>query len=214
MSQNRRRCFFINKPLQYRYMLAVAAPVFLICCTAIFGFYIGIWGGVLGAFTNEDMQKDLLTASRIVEYEQARYQPAHESFSFLSFFRETEKLGQRQREVFREILNQTNRSIAWKLLLLLALTAWGSIYISHKIAGPLYRFSKGFSDIKNGDYRTRIFLRKGDEGHPAAKEFNEALETADRLLSDLKTAVQNPDQVQALATIKAKLDSIKTSADV
>ncbi|HOG23771.1 MAG: hypothetical protein BWY44_01223 [Candidatus Omnitrophica bacterium ADurb.Bin292] len=214
MKGNRRRHFFINKPLQLRYMLSVTVPLLLICCVAIFGFYIGIWGSVLGAFTNEAMRDDLLTASRMVEYEQARYQTAHEGFSLLSLFKETEKLGQRQREVFHEILNETNRAIAWKLLLLLVLTAWGTIYVSHKIAGPLYRFSKTFSDVERGNYRTRIFLRKGDEGHPVAKEFNAAIESADRLLSDLKTAAQNPDQAQALATIKAKLDPIKTSADV
>ncbi|OQA42584.1 MAG: hypothetical protein BWY49_00020 [Candidatus Omnitrophica bacterium ADurb.Bin314] len=214
MTGNRRRRFFINKPLQVRYMFAVAIPLLLICCTAMFGFYLGIWGGVLGAFTDEEMRNDMLTASRMVEYEQARYQPSKPSFSVLSLFRETDKLSQRQQEVLQGILNETNRAILWKLLLLLAFTAWGSIFISHKIAGPLYRFSKVFNEVEAGNYRSRIFLRKGDEGHPVARELNEALETTDRLLSDLKNALRDPNQAQALTRIKEKLDRIKTSADV
>ncbi len=195
-------------------MLVVTLPLLALCCITIFGIYIGIWGGVLGAFSNEEMRNDMLTASRMVEYEQARYQPAKQGPSLLSLFRETEKLSLRQREVFREILNDTNRDLAWKLILLLILIGWGTIYASHKIAGPLYRFSRTFEDIEKGNYRTRIFLRKGDEGHPVAKELNDALVSTDRLLSDIKNASRDPDTLQALSRIKEKLETIKTSADV
>ncbi len=102
-SQNRRRHFFIDKPLQVRYMLTVSAPLLVICFVAIFSFYIGIWGRVLGSFSDEQTCTDLLTASRMVEYEQARYPGTAKSsdFSMLSLFKETEKLSQRQRDVFK-----------------------------------------------------------------------------------------------------------------
>lgn len=214
MIKNRRRHFFINKPLQIRYMLAVALPLLVISLVAIAGFYLGIWGQVLASFSDEQMRNDLLTASRIVEYEEARYPSQQHSFSLLSLFKETEKLSQRQRDVFKDILNETNRSLLWKLLLLLGLVSWGTIYFSHKIAGPLYRFSKAFDEIEKGNYRARIFLRKTDEGHPVAREFNEAAEATDRLLSDIKNAARDPDPIQAVSRIKEKLDPIKTSADV
>lgn len=214
--QNRRQRFFINKPLQLRYMLAVSIPLVVICFVTIFGFYVGIWGEVLASFSDDQIRGDLLTASRMVEYDQARYTSASSSsgFSVLSFLKETEKLSQRQREVFQDILEKTNRSLFWKLLLLLVLIGWGTIYISHKIAGPLYRLSKALEEVENGNYRARVFLRKGDEGHPVAKEFNDALEVTDQILSDVKRAVQAPDPSQALSRLKEKLDSIKTSADV
>ena len=113
----------------------------------------------------------------------------------------------------KEILNETNRSLFWKFSLLLALIAWGTIFISHKIAGPFFRFSKAFSEVEKGDYRARIFLRKLDEGIPVAEEFNEALEKTDRLLSELKILTLEKDASQALAKIKEKLTKIQTSAD-
>lgn len=212
MTQNRRKQFFINKPLQTRFMLAVVIPIFMINLVAIAGFYFGIWGKVLDSFSDEKTLNDLVTASRMVEYEQAR-RPAPQELSSLSFFKQNERLGQRQREILKEILNETNRSLAWKFALLMIFVAWGTIFISHKVAGPFFRFSKSFDEIEKGNYRTRVSLRKLDEGHPVAGEFNEAMEKTDRLLSDLKALTREKDAAQAIAKIQEKLSNIQTSAD-
>ena len=214
MSQNRRKYFFINKPLQLRYMLTVVAPLLLVNLVAIVGIYFGVWGRVLDTFSDEQTLNDLLTASRMVEYEQAQHPSTAQDFSSLSFFKKTEKLGQRQREVFKKILDETNRSLAWKFSLLLLFVAWGTIFISHKIAGPFFRFSKAFNEIEKGNYRARIALRKRDEGHPVAQEFNEAMEKTDHLLSNLKALTLEKDAPQVVAKIKEKLSTVKTSANV
>ena len=195
-------------------MLAVIIPLFLINFVALAGLYFGIWGKVLETFSDEQTLTDLVTASRMVEYEQARHPAASQNFSSLSFFRQTEKLSQRQREVFKGILDETNRSLLWKFSLLLFFLGWGTIFISHKIAGPFFRFSKAFNELEKGDYRARIILRKRDEGHPVAQEFNEAMEKTDHLLSNLKTLSQEKDAPQAVAKIKEKLSAVQTSADV
>jgi methyl-accepting chemotaxis protein len=214
MAQNRRRYFFINKPLQIRYMLAVILPLLLINLVALVGIYFGIWGRVLDTFSDEQTLNDLLTASRMVEYEQAQHPTPSQDFSSLSFFKQTEKLGQRQREIFKKILRETNRSLLWKFSLLVLFVAWGTIFISHKIAGPFFRFSKAFNELEKGDYRARIALRKHDEGHPVAQEFNEAAEKTDRMLSNLKALAQEKDAPQALAKIKEELSKTQTSANV
>ena len=211
MAQNRRKHFFINKPLQIRFMLAVIVPLFLINLVALASLYLGIWSKVLETFSNEQTLNDLVTASRMVEYEQARHPVATQNFSSLSFFKQTEKLGQRQREVFWGILDETNRSLLWKFSLLLFFLGWGTIFISHKIAGPLFRFSKAFNEVEKGDYRSRVFLRKLDEGHPVAREFNSAMEKTDHLLSAIKSLSQEKDAPQAVAKIKEKLSTVQTS---
>ena len=213
MAQNRRKHFFINRPLQTRFMLAVIVPLILINLVAIAGFYFGIWGKVLDSFSDEKTLNDLVTASRMVEYEQARRPVGLQELSSLSFFKQNEKLGQRQREILNEILHETNRSLVWKFSLLLVFVAWGTIFISHKIAGPLFRFSKALDEIEKGDYRTRVSLRKLDEGRPVALEFNEVMEKTDRLLSDLKTLTREKDASQAIARIQEKLSGIQTSAN-
>ena len=214
MAQNRRKHFFINKPLQLRFMLAVIIPLFLINLVALAGLYFGIWSKVLETFSNEQTLNDLVTASRMVEYDQARHPAASRNFSSLSFFKQTERLSQRQREIFKGILNETNRSLLWKFSLLLFFLGWGTIFISHKIAGPFFRFSKSFNEMEKGDYRSRVILRKLDEGQDVAQEFNEALMKTDQLLADLKTLTQEKDASQAVVKIKEKLSAIQTSTNV
>ncbi len=214
-SSNRRKRFFINKSLQLRFMLAVIIPILLINFVAIIGIYFGIWSKVLESFSDDKTLNDLMIASRMVEYEQARHpnEAKTDSLSPLSFIKSKEKLGVRQREIFKEILNETNRELAWKFLLLLLFVAWGTIFISHKIAGPLYRLSRAFSELEKGDFRTRVFLRKADEAKPLALEFNEAIEKNDKLLQEIKTLSKNENASEALSSIREKLDTIKTSSD-
>lgn len=47
-----------------------------------------------------------------------------------------------------------------------------SIYISHKIAGPVYRVEKDLKEIIKGDYSRRIKLRSQDELQEIAEGIN------------------------------------------
>ena len=98
---------------------------------------------------------------------------------------------------------------------LLALIAWGSIYISHKIAGPLYRFELTLKQITQGYLNTRIRLRKYDEAQFLADRFNESIEVLDFTFGKLKNIIHeneaNPERMKARLT--EELAKIKTSAD-
>ena len=52
MTEKRRR-ILIDKPLQFRYMAYFVVPILLVCSASILALYIGIWGSVLDAFTDE-----------------------------------------------------------------------------------------------------------------------------------------------------------------
>ncbi len=215
MNVNRRRHFFINKPLQLRFMLYVTLPLIVITCVMMFGLYVGIWGSMLDAFSNEKLRNDLLTASRLTEYEQARQTVSGNEDSALSFFKQAEKLSQRQREVFKEILDTSNKTLLPKFFLLLFFIAWGSVFISHKVAGPFYRFDKSLEDIQNGDLRVRIHLRKADEGKTIAKRFNDSVASIDDSFSRVKKIIREneADPAKTLTLLKAELSRFKTSAD-
>lgn len=213
--KERRKHFFINKPLQLRYMVYIALPFLIVSIVSILSLYIGIWGGVLDAFSDEKIRNDLLIASRLTEYEQARLPAAEEPVSALSFFKQSERLSQRQREVFKEILDETNRKLFLKLFFLVIFIAWGSIYISHKIAGPLYRFHATLQEIEKGNLRTRISLRKFDEAQPLAMAFNHVLENLDYLFARLKNIIREHESnaERMTARLKEELSKIRTSAD-
>jgi methyl-accepting chemotaxis protein len=211
----RRTHFFINKPFQTKFMVYFTGTLALISSILIISLYFGIWGGLLDAFSNDKVRTDLLMAARLSEYEAARVTPGQEKTP-LSFFSQSEKLTQRQQEIFKEILDDTNRKLLPKLFLVLILIAWASIFLSHKIAGPLYRFYMGLDEIQKGNLKARIKLRKHDEARSLEKKFNETAETLDQTFTRLKNMAQesNSDPTRLTARLKEELSKIKTSADL
>lgn len=74
--------------------------------------------------------------------------------------------------------------------LLLSFFAIGchSLFISHKIAGPLYRFNSVFKAIKEGTVPTPIQLRKGDYLYSEMENINRMLERLRDKLTELQEA--------------------------
>lgn len=215
MAHERRTHFFINKPLQLRYMAYITLVLVFITGISLISLYIGIWGNVLDSFSKDKVLQDLLTASRMAEYEQARPPFQSDSFSSLSLFKQSEKLSRRQREIFKEILDESNRKLLYKLLVLFLFIALGSIFISHKIAGPFYRFQVAFNQIKSGNLKSRIHLRKFDEGQFLARIFNDAMAGLDRKIGQLKQTLRSPNKTsdQKVTQLTDELEKIQTSAN-
>lgn len=212
--KERRRHFFINKPLQLRYMAYFTAALVFISAIILASIYIGIWSSILDSFSESRIQNDLAMAGRLSQYEEARYPGGsnlEENFSTLSFFKQAEKLSQRQREIFKQILNETNRSLVIKLFFLLLFIAWSSVYLSHKIAGPFYRFQVAFKEIDKGNLTTRIHLRKYDEGQFLADLFNETFDRFENQIITLKALLKQHEKDPKLASLlQEELSKIKT----
>ncbi len=213
--KNRRRHFLINKPLQFRYMAYLTMTVAAICLVALLSLYVGIWSSILDAFSDTKFREDLFTAARLSQYEEARHPAGAEPLTTLSFFKQTQKLSARQREIFKEILDRANRSLTSKLVLLFIFIAWGSVFLSHKIAGPLFRFHATLDKVQAGDLTIRIKLRKFDEAQDLCRDFNQALTYLDahicRLKNILRENEKNHDRL--VVRLKEELSRIKTSAD-
>ena len=101
-----------------------------------------------------------------------------------------------------------------------------SLFVSHRIAGPLYRFRMVFKALAEGDLAIRANIRKHDYLHPHARALNEmieALETKIRGLEDqvvllgkgaaqLKDAVNSGAKAEvqkALARVESQLEGLK-----
>lgn len=214
--KNRRRHFLINRPLQFRYMAYITLTLVTICSLTLITLYIGIWSSVLDFFSDTKFREDLLTAARMSQYEEARYPTGTKPFSSLAFFKQTEKLSVRQREIFKQVLDESNRKLASKLLILFLLIAWGSIYLSHKIAGPLYRFQATFKDLQNGDFTKRVYLRKFDEARAVCEDLNKTLQDLDERIGRLKSILRGDEghPERSIPRLKEELARTKTSADL
>lgn len=88
----------------------------------------------------------------------------------------------------------------WPGLFAVALLAGiQSIFASHRIAGPMYRFEKMAADLIRGNYAARIRTRKGDE-------FKEMTGLLNDLASDLE--LSRSRQTEFSADIRTRLETV------
>jgi len=90
------------------------------------------------------------------------------------------------------------------------------ILLSHRIAGPLYRFEKTLSQIKDGDLTTRINLRKSDELTELKESLNALIGSLDKDmgrikkgLEDLDGLLSRKDDPQIVLKITKVIESLK-----
>jgi len=69
------------------------------------------------------------------------------------------------------------------------------IFLSHRIAGPLYRFENILDAIKKGDLTQRFKLRENDQFVELANSINEHTDTLDKNMGHLKAGVMEFSQL-------------------
>jgi len=73
-------------------------------------------------------------------------------------------------------LEKVNVILIISVPLVFAVILLFSVFISHRIAGPVYRLEKEMKKIADGDYLRRIKLRSNDELQEIAEGINSVLE--------------------------------------
>ncbi|NIO18680.1 hypothetical protein GTN42_04460 [bacterium] len=107
----------------------------------------------------------------------------------------------------------------FKTLILILLVLIGGnfllgIYLSHKVAGPLFRVRKGLQEIRRGNFRN-IQLRRGSMLKDFVKEFNETMLVLNKLLHrDQKIINGVLEQLGQCHRTLEKKHSIKELAEV
>ena len=92
------------------------------------------------------------------------------------------------------------------------------IFVSHKIAGPMYRFESDLKIIAEGDLKKRIHLRQGDQFAEMAGNLNEMVASLNVKISEIhdelgqlqeKASAQGLPQefVEELADCRQKIES-------
>ncbi len=121
-------------------------------------------------------------------------------------------------------VTQFNTIILVKLALYLVLMLLISLYVSHRFAGPIYRFEKSAQIVSSGDLTHRVSLRTGDELLELQEEFNGMLATlqalvqkdrnlAVRITERLAAAIKKLPDDKSGAASREELQSIKVELE-
>ena len=84
------------------------------------------------------------------------------------------------------------------ILMVIALIGVYSIILSHRIAGPLYRFEQTLQKIGQGDLSRRIQLRRYDELKDFGDQLNQTLDALEATLRRAQQAVQETERAQSI----------------
>lgn len=95
---------------------------------------------------------------------------------------------------------QFNTILLVKVALYLGLMLLISLYVSHRFAGPIYRFEKSCQSLASGDLTHRVSLRTGDELMELQEEFNAMASALQTLVAkDRNLAVRLSERVDEIS---------------
>jgi methyl-accepting chemotaxis protein len=86
------------------------------------------------------------------------------------------------------------------LLALIVASVFVTLYISHKIAGPLYRLNKSLQAIGEGDLTMNIRLRQKDQLMEFASTINTMVENLRERIEEIETMIRELKAKTALPT--------------
>ena len=97
-----------------------------------------------------------------------------------------------------EILLEKLFSTQWFFIVIGGLIiALITLFLTHRVAGPFYRFEKSLEAMKDGDISGNINLRKKDEGKTIAEQLNAFNAMLAKRLTDLETLSHEIDGLAA-----------------
>ena len=69
------------------------------------------------------------------------------------------------------------------------LTILLTLFFSHKVAGPIYRFRKVLETLKNGDFSSSFSIRQHDQFHGLTDDFNSMIQSIRDRINILKAGI-------------------------
>jgi methyl-accepting chemotaxis protein len=208
----KRKKILISRSFQLRYMAYVMCAVLGASAVVGISFYFGVWDGVINSLADEKVRENLILTKDMPSDNPKESSPEDD---VLYVFKNAEKLSKAQKMVVQDIMSKTNGKLMPAMICLIFLGAWISLYLTHRIAGPLYRICKDLEEVNNGNLRTRIALRKFDEGQALAESVNNAVAGFDITVILLKRIMRRyeSDPEKMLAHLQMELSKFKTSAE-
>jgi len=97
----------------------------------------------------------------------------------------------KKHEELVEIFLHGNDVLMSRMTVIMVMICFLSVFVSHKIAGPVYRLEESAKIIASGDFSKRIKLRYGDELQDLADAFNTMTESLDKIVGEDQKMLQN-----------------------
>lgn len=159
--------------------------------------YFSILNSVLPEFSTDKLKQRIEIAADMRMRQVARYSPEVESSrEFEMFFPETAKmLSDYETQIVVQVLHEVNKNLIPWIMVLIALILSFGIFLTHRVAGPIYRFEQTIKNAMEGNLNTRIKLRWADEFKLLASSINDMLNSFSQRFIKLKKSSEKLESI-------------------
>lgn len=196
-----RKHFFIDRSFQGKYMITFLIPMLVLLLFMLFTIYFA--SQAIISMTTRIVKDDVenIIATQLQDKPEpsiAVYQSmVGEITDYLRTFSDNVKY---RKAFFSTLMWVLGAGILIVIIQLVLLT----IFVSHKVAGPIYRFEKTCHDLIAGNYADMVKLRKGDDMQNLSHLLNEAIQATRQRFSDLANEPDPEKRKEILASFKAE----------
>ncbi len=166
----RRRRYLINREMQVKYVAMLLVTIVLINLIVGAGIYLSVRKSLEPEYSRIVLASKIETAQRLRGYEDARYGVVTMKSSDIE--READMLSDSLTTQLKQSFKKARIRIIPVVILLLIIIFLEGIFLSNRIAGPIYHAEKSLRRIREGDLTLRTFFRKRDEFKDLYKEIN------------------------------------------
>ncbi|MFP4162708.1 MAG: hypothetical protein ACLFQB_03075 [Chitinispirillaceae bacterium] len=178
-----RKHFFIDRKLQGRYMLTFLIPMLVMLVFMILTLYFA--SQAIFSTTTRIMKQDVENTIAVKLQDQPN--PSVEQYeTLIQKLRHNVREFASSNELKRELIGNLLWVFGIGLLLVVIQMVLLTIFFSHKLAGPIFRFEKVCHNIIAGKYTDHIKLRKGDQLQNLANLMNEAVRVTNERITSLE----------------------------
>ena len=195
----RRKQYIIKPVFQLKISFIIVITLLLATLITASSLYFNILNSVLPEFSTDKLKERIEIAADMRMRQVVRYSPEiTENNEFQMFFPETAKmLSDYETQIVVQVLHEVNKNLVPWIMVLIALILSFGIFLTHRIAGPIYRFEQTIRDAMGGNLNTRIKLRWADEFKVLASSINDMLNSLSQRLLKLKKASEKLEEISA-----------------
>jgi HAMP domain-containing protein len=194
----KRRHYFIDRKFQVRYLLTFGIPMIIMLCFMIFTLYFTTVTAVDSA--GRIMRRNI-EGTIALTLSDAAGSANEGNWTVLTDIVRYVRTFSRSREVRAEMLPTILGIFGVGLLLVILQIALLTIFFSHRIAGPVFRFERILREVAEGRYSATVSLRRTDELQDLADALNSAIQATGTRFKALAEAADEEQRKKILSEI-------------
>ncbi|MBU1925343.1 MAG: HAMP domain-containing protein [Candidatus Omnitrophica bacterium] len=188
-----RRNYFVYKGFQLRFAATIFIATFIVSVIAVWTTYVTTWDEITQEVKSQKFYNRIKSTY-------AKNQEESKNIEMMNSIITVE---------FSEIFDQVSSTLLLRLLIGSFALFVFSVFVSHKIAGPLYRIQSAADAIRDGDLSVDLTnLRAGDELTDLAQTINGAIVKLRKLLNRYR------DMAKKMAELAAEMSVYKEGGKV